>query len=552
MDSDLSFDWEDDFDQAKVEGVLQNNQEKLIQLRNIPNARTAEDFDFQQFIRNSDGEKYIQEYKCSESTIRQSVDPDSFRILGDKNGFRTYVRIQSNGLDNLLEVNFIPKTPKFQNTLPIFGNNLEASESVSFVREPYNNEKELDTTKIRKHLSDALPNFMIPTYYVQLSEFPLSQNGKVLKPQLPIPNPTLHKSQVNDLSTYEFNPKEQVIAEIWSKSLGVDKIGPDDDFFELGGHSLLAVKVMSQIDTKLGVRIPIATLFHYPTIASLAQKLSEEDKPKEWSCIVPIKTTGSKKPLFIVHGAGLNVMPFHSLANVIDGDQPIYGIQSKGLNGIDQPFDSIKEMADFYVNQLLEVQPKGNIELAGYSFGGVVAFEMARILKEKHQIELEKVIMIEAYADQVKLYENSLSKFLSKTKVFWEKRFFNFKILLESPKIYKEEKLHYYSQNIVNLTNSILGIKKNAIEDSLMQTIKTIEVFNKEAMKKYMLAPFDIKIALLKTKNQYHWLEDFDTYGWKGYAREVVSEEIRGNHNMIFEPENIQILATGLERILKK
>lgn len=411
---------------------------------------------------------------------------------------------------------------------------------------------ELDISQIRKGLYDSLPSFMVPTYFVPLKEFPLSQNGKVVRQDLPLPNPIQSEYHDNEQSRDELSPIEQVVSEIWSKALNLNNIGLNDDFFELGGHSLLAVKVMSQIDAKLGVRIPIATLFHYPTIASLAQKLAEEDKSKEWSSIVPLKTTGSKKPLFIVHGAGLNVMPFQSLANVIDGDQPLYGIQSKGLNGVDKPFDCIIEMADFYVQQLLEVQPKGEIELAGYSFGGVLAFEMARILKEKYHIELDKVIMIEAFAHQNKHYKNGLHRILSKTEVFWKKRFFNFKILLKNPKIYKEEKLHYYYQNVVNLTKSIFGIKEKEIEDSLMKTIKSIEAFNELARKKHTIKPLDIKVALLKTKDQYHWVEDFETYGWKGYSREVVSEIIQGNHDMIFEPENIQILATGLEKIILK
>ncbi|MFD2035766.1 amino acid adenylation domain-containing protein [Belliella marina] len=550
VDSDLSYVWETDVDGRSLQKVLQDKQDKIIQIKNIPNSRTAEDFDFYQFIQNSEEGGFVQEYKQKESAIIQSLDPDLFRKIGDENGFRTHVRLQSDGVDNLIEVYFVPNTPVFQNSLPTIGNQHGNVDLNKYIREPFNNQLELDTSMIRKALSESLPSFMVPTYFVQLPEFPLSQNGKIVKQQLPIP--ILQENQETDLSTYELNPKEQIIAEIWGKALGISKIGPNDDFFELGGHSLLAVKVMSQIDAKLGVRLPIATLFHYPTIASLSQKLSEEDKPKEWSCIVPIKTTGSKKPLFIVHGAGLNVMPFHSLAKVIDGDQPIYGIQSKGLNGLDRPFDCIKEMAAYYVGQILEVQPKGNIELAGYSFGGVVAFEMARILKEKYKIELEKVIMIEAYADQAQLYENSMSKFFSKTKVFWKKRFFNFKILLQSPKIYRDEKLHYYSQNVVRLAKSILGIKEKVVEDSLMETIKSIEAFNNEAMRKYTIEPLDIKVSLLKTKNQYHWLEDFEYYGWGRYSREVVWEEIQGNHNMIFEPENIGILATGLEKIIMK
>ncbi|MCH7400137.1 amino acid adenylation domain-containing protein [Belliella sp. DSM 107340] len=553
VNTEVSHKWNQGVDADNLVAILQGAAQKVVRIENVPNARTAEDFDFFQFIQSSDGNLSIQEYRQNGRAISQGVNPDWFRILGEQNGFKTFVRPQSDGLDNLLDVYFVPKTQVHKDSLPAIIAVNESASLSSLAREPFCQHVQLNTAEIKKHLEGSLPSFMVPSYFVELSNFPLSQNGKVQKQLLPIPEIGMTVKHTSDNIAYQLSQEEQVIAEIWSKALGMSHVGPHDDFFELGGHSLLAVKVMSQIDAKFGIRVPISTLFHYPTIASLANKLFDQHTSKEWSCIVPIKTTGSKKPLFIVHGAGLNVMPFHSLANVIESDQPIYGIQAKGLNGTDKPFDCIKEMAEYYVVQLLDAQPKANIELAGYSFGGVIAFEMARILREKHGILLDKVIMIEAYADQANFYKDGVDRFLTKSRIFFEKRYFNFKILLKSPKIYKEEKIHYYVQNLKNLANAIFGTKNESDqEDSLMKTIRAIEGFHALARNNYSIQPLDVKVALLKTKNQYHWLQDFQSYGWKDYAREVVCEEIQGNHNMIFEPENIQILAEGLEKIIRK
>ena len=176
---------------------------------------------------------------------------------------------------------------------------------------------------------------------------------------------------------------QKILATIWMDTLHLQTISIDDNFFELGGHSLIAVRVMKIIQEKSKHRLPITALFEAPTIEKLSLLLEHDEKKDSWKSLVPIKPDGKKPPLYIVHGSGLTVLIFHALAMGLDPDQPVFGLQARGLNGTDEPFDNMEEIAAYYVNEILEQNPQGPYSLAGYSFGGIVAFEMAKQLKAR-------------------------------------------------------------------------------------------------------------------------------------------------------------------------
>ena len=171
---------------------------------------------------------------------------------------------------------------------------------------------------------------------------------------------------------------ERRLQAIWEESFGFAPIGEDDDFFELGGHSLLAMKIFSRINTQFRRSMPIVTLFQAPTIALLAtvMRTSSED---QFSCLVPV-VPGSGRALFVVHGLSGTVLELARLVIAMRGGPPVTVLQARGLDPASQPHDSVQAMAAHYLQAVRAAQPAGPYALAGFSFGGLVAYEMARTL----------------------------------------------------------------------------------------------------------------------------------------------------------------------------
>jgi thioesterase domain-containing protein len=148
----------------------------------------------------------------------------------------------------------------------------------------------------------------------------------------------------------------------------------------LGGHSLLAARLFGEIQGRMRRTLPLATLFEAPTVQELAKVIAGTEAP-EWSPLVPIRSTGTGKPFFCVHPIGGNVLIFKKLSECMRG-RPFYGLQARGLNGQEPPNTSIEKMAADYLKSIRDVQPEGPYLVGGYSAGGLVAFEMARLIQE--------------------------------------------------------------------------------------------------------------------------------------------------------------------------
>jgi amino acid adenylation domain-containing protein len=203
----------------------------------------------------------------------------------------------------------------------------------------------------KQSLRSLLPFYMIPNDFILIDTFPLLENGKIDRKKLP--PPSISSLQVVD----DAIPRsffEIMIAKVWADNLGIDNIGIHDNFFDLGGHSLTAVKVIVQIKKASGKYLPLGSLFNNRTIAKLAVMLEDEQEKSNFSCLVPLKPTGTKAPLYIVHGLGSTVFKFYDFANQLDDQQPVFGFQAKGVDGIDKPAESIEAMASEYVAELLK------------------------------------------------------------------------------------------------------------------------------------------------------------------------------------------------------
>jgi thioesterase domain-containing protein/acyl carrier protein len=168
---------------------------------------------------------------------------------------------------------------------------------------------------------------------------------------------------------------------IWQRVLRISPVGIHDNFFELGGDSLAAVRILSDVEAITGCSDPLVALIEAPTIAELAKLVRDARFGRFDKCLVPIKSSGARPPFFCVHGVGGNVLELIDLARHVHADQPFYGIQAVGLAGrAPEHKSTVEEMARHYIREVRELQPEGPYFLGGSSFGGLVAYEMARQL----------------------------------------------------------------------------------------------------------------------------------------------------------------------------
>jgi thioesterase domain-containing protein/aryl carrier-like protein len=239
---------------------------------------------------------------------------------------------------------------------------------------------------LHQFLKEKLPEHMVPAAFVLLEALPLTPNGKVDRRALPAPEEVAHSERrlraqgAREILVRPRNATEASLAEIWEQVLGVRPLGVRDNFFERGGHSLLAVRLFARIKKRFGRDLPLAVLFQAPTVEQLAPLLHEEGESPLWSSLVPIQPGGSRPPLFCAHPNGGGVLCYRDLARYLGPDQPVYGLQALGLDGKEPRHTRVEEMAAHYVREIRTLQPEGPYYLAGLSFGGLVAFEMAHQL----------------------------------------------------------------------------------------------------------------------------------------------------------------------------
>lgn len=239
------------------------------------------------------------------------------------------------------------------------------------------------SSDIKMYLKSKIPDYMIPSDYVFLSEIPLTPSGKADKKSLPEPESV----RSNESNNYE-EPKDELelqLVKIWEKVIGIKPVGVNDNFFEIGGHSLLALRVFGYIEKLTGKKLALSTLFDYPTVRQIADVLKSEGWVRPWKSLVAVKPGGSKIPFFCVPPAAGTALHFQAMVKYISKDQPFYVLESLGLDGIEQPHSDLIEMATHYVKEIRTLQPDGPYLLGGRCFGGRVVFEMAQQLTKLGQ-----------------------------------------------------------------------------------------------------------------------------------------------------------------------
>lgn len=246
--------------------------------------------------------------------------------------------------------------------------------------------------EVSGYLSQLLPSYMVPPSLTLLEAFPLNSNGKTDRAKLAAMAPAASAKSSDVINPAAVaapsHPKLQQIERdlcAWcSELLKVPDVSPTVDFFEIGGQSLAAAELMHRLSKSYGPHIRLSSLIKVRTMRGLAElALREADgssRTEPFSPVVEVRGSGHKTPLFLIAGLGGNVVNFELLSRRLPEDRPIYAIETRGTSRNLDILTTVEEMAEAYLEEVRRIQPNGPYYLCGYSFGGVIAFEMAQQL----------------------------------------------------------------------------------------------------------------------------------------------------------------------------
>ena len=361
-----------------------------------------------------------------------------------------------------------------------------------------------------EHLSKKLPEYMLPSAVVVMDAMPLNNSGKVDKAKLP--RPIRGKAPQHSVHTPPLTDLERALAGIWSKLLHVENIGIHDNFFELGGHSLIGLQMFAQVERQLGARLQLKTLFQAPTIAQLTELIAKDTPGQQWKNLIAIQPNGSRIPFFCVHGDEAN----HYMPPYLGQDQPFYGFAHQGEDGMPIRFTTVKSIAQHLISEMRTVRPRGPYFLGGYSFGGIVAFEMAQQLVAAGE-EVPLLVMLDSY-DPIE-----------------------YRAVMK-----REAKLH---EPVKNFLLSRL-IKQLASDDKplphRLRHFNIIQTYD-QAMKDYNASPYNGKITLFRSKLSTGPLE----MGWTPVAKGGVDVHlIEGDHFDMMKDAQVRLIASKLTDLI--
>ena len=367
---------------------------------------------------------------------------------------------------------------------------------------------------LRDHLSESLPDYMVPAAFVKLDEIPLTPNGKINRRALPEPDMSL----MGEEYIAPRNEIEEKLAEIWSDVLKIDqaKVGIHDNFFNLGGHSLLTIQLISRINKTFNLSVLVSWVFKNLTIAEQAASIEkDEESLKVYQPILNLRELKGNVPLFLVHpGNGgaesyrdLSVL-FKNANKLISG---VYGIESYNLNHLDKPISNMKLLAAKYIEYMKIIQPKGPYFIGGWSLGGSVAYEIAHHLKDQGEAVLG-IYLIDTMGVEPDIWKKAQGLFSND----------DFIIILKEMGLTDED------------IEQLLKLKP--IEDKLISTyslseLEDIEVFLMNALNRERWQ--DKKVD--KAKKKAHELINQPNNGWDKYAKNLIVHEFDADHMSIMK-----------------
>ncbi|HDS1131719.1 TPA: enterobactin synthase subunit F [Stenotrophomonas maltophilia] len=255
-----------------------------------------------------------------------------------------------------------------------------------------------DAVMLRSHLATRVPDYMVPSAFVGVDQWPVTANGKLDRNALPKPP----QNEIAGLAPR--TPLEQELAVLFAQALGREAaVAVDADFFSLGGDSLSAVHLLLAIEQRWRCDLGLGALFAQPTVAALATRIGEPPALADHALgpVISLAATDADgpTPLFVLHPAGGIAWNYRTLARALQPARPVYGLQSPALDPKQPLPSSIEAMANDYVQRVVTLQSKGPVHLLGWSVGGILAQAMAVRLHEIGR-EVGELVLLDAYPSE--------------------------------------------------------------------------------------------------------------------------------------------------------
>lgn len=411
------------------------------------------------------------------------------------------------------------------------------------------------TDQLRDYLRQKLPEYMLPGAFVVLGEMPLTPNGKIDRRALP--RWTHLRPAMSQVLTPARTTTERELKRIWEETLGVSPAGVHDNFFELGGDSLSAVQLLLRVQAVFGVNLSSSSLIHGGTIAAMARDIDSPSGANFWSPVVELQRGGSRPPIFFAHPVGGEIFGYAAIARYLGPEQPFFGLQARGFDGVEPPHTRIEEMAECYVEAILRIQPHGPFRLGGYSLGGIIAFEMAQQLQRRgHGVEF--LAMLDATApseDGGRWTARSVLNLLRNTPYWLVDH------VLRRP---TRDVIADVRRRVARIARRVApasagdgGAAAPAIADimdvtQLPESHRRVVAALYQAGTSYVPRPYPGRITLFRVRAQPLMDSHGRDKGWARLAEKGV--EIRvvpGNHKNLYDEPHVRALARAIEDVLR-
>ena len=403
----------------------------------------------------------------------------------------------------------------------------------------------LQMSELREHLLGKLPEYMVPTAYVQLKRIPLTPNGKIDRKSLPEPD--------KDMREQEYvgprNAREETLCRLWQEVLRRERVGIHDNFFNIGGHSLLAVQVISRIKQAFPIEMPLSVLFAAPTVARMAEHIAAVNEPgrsQSSPVLVNIQPHGSWPPFFCVHAVGGQVTSYGELSRELGDEQPFYGLQSPPANYFSESDVSIEQMATLYNQQIRSVQPVGPYLLSGWSMGGLVAWEMAQQLRKEGEIISLLALIDTAPPPKYREADDRADEISMLARFALDMS----RLVGMDPRPLAEQFLQAAEQDqwkMVQETLTSYGVLAPKTAHAEMTALLNVFTRNALAMNNYSLHPSDQSVVYFRASET---PERFSKLWTKWSGGGIQFHSVPGDHFTMLRRPNVRIIAEALERYI--